>query len=318
MARGSDTRPTYSVHAADQGLAIERRFTTARRAPVRRDRVGAPRRAHRRPGQAGLRAARRRVPQELVTERDQHRRPEVLPRTARNPAARALGQADGRPRRRHDRRPGAAQGGYFASSEDADTFEAELTHILVNQQAAFNSPVWFNVGFEESPQCSACQPYHALVSTPEGMVPIGKLVEDEAIGREIYDAHGTTQIVAVKDNGRKPVYRVTLRNGSFVEATADHVVKAVSKRRTTPQWLRIDELRIGMRMHLHPHRARRLQPAFVAAGHGDFGAFDASGIESELLYGRGTAHLGCGGRAWPAGFRRTVSSGSTRLERTVR
>ncbi len=46
--------------------------------------------------------------------------------------------------------------GYFASDEDADTFEAELTHILVHQMAAFNSPVWFNVGFEESPQCSAC------------------------------------------------------------------------------------------------------------------------------------------------------------------
>jgi ribonucleoside-diphosphate reductase alpha chain len=46
--------------------------------------------------------------------------------------------------------------GYFASEEDGDAFEAELTHILVNQIAAFNSPVWFNVGFEESPQCSAC------------------------------------------------------------------------------------------------------------------------------------------------------------------
>ncbi|WP_028062369.1 vitamin B12-dependent ribonucleotide reductase [Solirubrobacter soli] len=46
--------------------------------------------------------------------------------------------------------------GYFASEEDGDTFEAELTHILLNQIAAFNSPVWFNVGFEESPQCSAC------------------------------------------------------------------------------------------------------------------------------------------------------------------
>jgi ribonucleoside-diphosphate reductase alpha chain len=46
--------------------------------------------------------------------------------------------------------------GYFSSSEDADAFEAELTHILVNQIAAFNSPVWFNVGFEERPQCSAC------------------------------------------------------------------------------------------------------------------------------------------------------------------
>jgi ribonucleoside-diphosphate reductase alpha chain len=47
-------------------------------------------------------------------------------------------------------------GGYFASDEDADTFEAELKAILVNQMAAFNSPVWFNVGFEEQPQCSAC------------------------------------------------------------------------------------------------------------------------------------------------------------------
>jgi ribonucleoside-diphosphate reductase alpha chain len=47
-------------------------------------------------------------------------------------------------------------GGYFATDEEADTFEAELKAILVNQYAAFNSPVWFNVGFEERPQCSAC------------------------------------------------------------------------------------------------------------------------------------------------------------------
>jgi ribonucleoside-diphosphate reductase alpha chain len=48
------------------------------------------------------------------------------------------------------------QGGYFLDDDDADTFEAELKAILVNQMAAFNSPVWFNVGFEETPQCSAC------------------------------------------------------------------------------------------------------------------------------------------------------------------
>jgi ribonucleoside-diphosphate reductase alpha chain len=46
--------------------------------------------------------------------------------------------------------------GYFATDEEADTFEAELKAILVNQLASFNSPVWFNVGFEERPQCSAC------------------------------------------------------------------------------------------------------------------------------------------------------------------
>src|SRR5690348_12769227 len=47
-------------------------------------------------------------------------------------------------------------GGYFASDEEAQTFEDELKFILVNQYVAFNSPVWFNVGFEEKPQCSAC------------------------------------------------------------------------------------------------------------------------------------------------------------------
>jgi ribonucleoside-diphosphate reductase alpha chain len=46
--------------------------------------------------------------------------------------------------------------GYFAAEEDGEVFEAELTHILLHQMAAFNSPVWFNVGFEENPQCSAC------------------------------------------------------------------------------------------------------------------------------------------------------------------
>jgi ribonucleoside-diphosphate reductase alpha chain len=46
--------------------------------------------------------------------------------------------------------------GYFATAEDGDAFEAELTYILLHQMAAFNSPVWFNVGFEENPQCSAC------------------------------------------------------------------------------------------------------------------------------------------------------------------
>ncbi|HJT17170.1 MAG TPA: vitamin B12-dependent ribonucleotide reductase [Thermoanaerobaculia bacterium] len=48
------------------------------------------------------------------------------------------------------------EGGYFATPEDGDTFRDELTHILVYQMASFNSPVWFNVGIEPRPQCSAC------------------------------------------------------------------------------------------------------------------------------------------------------------------
>lgn len=47
-------------------------------------------------------------------------------------------------------------GGYFGSEEEADTFRGELKHILVQQRACFNSPVWFNLGIEEKPQCSAC------------------------------------------------------------------------------------------------------------------------------------------------------------------
>src|SRR5256884_4274601 len=146
--------------------------------------------------------------------------------------------------------------GYFATEEEAETFEAELKAILVNQLASFNSPVWFNVGFEEKPQCSACQPYHALVSTPEGMVPIGELVDDDQTGREVYDASGTTRIVAVKHNGRKPVYRVSLSNGSFVEATPDHVVKTASD--VGFSWLRVDQLRTGMKMQHFPLRVREL------------------------------------------------------------
>ena len=48
------------------------------------------------------------------------------------------------------------RGAYFATAEDGDAFEAELSSILVNQRAAFNSPVWFNVGVTPKPQCSAC------------------------------------------------------------------------------------------------------------------------------------------------------------------
>jgi ribonucleoside-diphosphate reductase alpha chain len=46
--------------------------------------------------------------------------------------------------------------GYFASPADGEAFRSELTHLLVNQRAAFNSPVWFNVGVEPEPQSSAC------------------------------------------------------------------------------------------------------------------------------------------------------------------
>jgi ribonucleoside-diphosphate reductase alpha chain len=47
-------------------------------------------------------------------------------------------------------------GGVFATGEDRDAFHDELQHLVINQKMAFNSPVWFNVGVVEHPQCSAC------------------------------------------------------------------------------------------------------------------------------------------------------------------
>jgi ribonucleoside-diphosphate reductase alpha chain len=46
--------------------------------------------------------------------------------------------------------------GYFKSEQDAWAFRDELVHLLLHQKMAFNSPVWFNVGVEAYPQCSAC------------------------------------------------------------------------------------------------------------------------------------------------------------------
>jgi ribonucleoside-diphosphate reductase alpha chain len=285
MARTLNSAQTnHSVRAADQGLAIERRLTREGVHPF--DEI-----------EWEMRDAVIGDPAKPAFEQREVEFPKSWSQNATNIVTQKYFRGQlGTPRRERSVKQMVGRvagtiaawgraGGYFASSADAEAFEAELTHILVNQQAAFNSPVWFNVGFEESPQCSACQPYHALVSTPKGMVPIGQLVEEEQIGHEVYDSNGTTRVVAVKANGRKPVFRIRLRNGSFVEATSDHVVKAVSKRRTQPQWLRIDELQPGMRLHLHPHRAKVLEPAFVAAGHGTAGPWDAAEVERDLVPG---------------------------------
>jgi ribonucleoside-diphosphate reductase alpha chain len=50
----------------------------------------------------------------------------------------------------------AREQAYFASEDDLLAFSDELKHLLVFQKGSFNSPVWFNCGFERAPQCSAC------------------------------------------------------------------------------------------------------------------------------------------------------------------
>ncbi len=67
--------------------------------------------------------------------------------------------------------------GYFASEEDAEIFYHELLFLLVNQYMSFNSPVWFNVGVEKMPQCSAC----FINSVKDSMSSILELAKTEGM-----------------------------------------------------------------------------------------------------------------------------------------
>ncbi len=62
---------------------------------------------------------------------------------------------------------------YFASEDDLQAFSNDLKHLLVNQKAAFNSPVWFNCGFEPAPQCSACF-INSVQDTMESILTLAK------------------------------------------------------------------------------------------------------------------------------------------------
>ncbi len=93
-------------------------------------------------------------------------------------------------------------------------------------------------------QASACQPYNSLVNTPGGLVPIGRLVEQNAVGTKVLDAHGVTRIVAVKSNGQKPVLRLHTKAGHVLDVTADHLVWR-SSGDTTGRFVPAGELRPG-------------------------------------------------------------------------
>jgi ribonucleoside-diphosphate reductase alpha chain len=166
--------------------------------------------------------------------------------------------------------------GYFDTPSDARAFYDELCSMLASQVAAPNSPQWFNTGLHyayglsgpaqghyyvdpdtgiltrassayERPQPHACQPYHALVSTPEGPLPIGQIVTKHLVGLEVYDGRtegtGTTRVVAVQENGEKAVFRIELKNGVAVEATGDHLVWAIVN--GVGAWRRVDEVEPG-------------------------------------------------------------------------
>jgi ribonucleotide reductase alpha subunit len=145
--------------------------------------------------------------------------------------------------------------GYFVDDQEGAAFRNELKYVLLHQRAAFNSPVWFNIGVEGVPsQASACQPYDAPVITTEGPVPIGKLVEEHAIGTKVWFADGLTRIVAVKHNGRRPVVRVHTKAGYTLDVTPDHLVWR-SGPGVKPGFVPAAELRPNDRLSWHRHES---------------------------------------------------------------
>jgi ribonucleoside-diphosphate reductase alpha chain len=62
---------------------------------------------------------------------------------------------------------------YFATDDDLQAFSDDLKHLLVYQKASFNSPVWFNCGFEKHPQCSACF-INSVQDTMESILTLAK------------------------------------------------------------------------------------------------------------------------------------------------
>ena len=145
--------------------------------------------------------------------------------------------------------------GYFVDDAEAEVFRDELKYLIIHQMAAFNSPVWFNIGVDGVPQQgSACQPYHALVSTSDGLVPIGRLVEDGALGTKVLDANGVTRIVAVQHNGTKEVLRITTKAGHQLEVTPDHLVWRANDARCG-RFVPAGELRPGDALTWHRNEA---------------------------------------------------------------
>lgn len=193
------------------------------------------------------------------------------------------------------RRAGEKQGGYFETPEDADTFEAELTYMLATQKAAFNSPVWFNTGLFESygikgspsgrwavdtdgsavemasdyerPGVSACQPYHSLVLTERGLMPIGRIVEGNLVGLKVHDGTDWTEVKATKVNGVKLVHRVRLVDGREIEATGDHLVCAhIQRRKKAEEWVKVEDLKPGMYMRSYAKAEETAWDTRVADG----------------------------------------------------
>lgn len=149
--------------------------------------------------------------------------------------------------------------GYFDTAEDAQAFYDEVAYTLLKQMTAPNSPQWFNTGLHYAygisgsaqghyytdpdtgklaksadsyshPQPHACARRNTLLFTNEGIRTIGDIVENNKVGIRVFDGNRLVNVLAVKNNGVKSVYRASLKNGNFIEFTDDHQVWSSDKR----------------------------------------------------------------------------------------
>lgn len=164
--------------------------------------------------------------------------------------------------------------GYFDTEADAKAFYDEMCYMLASQMAAPNSPQWFNTGLNwaygiegpsqghhyvdpktgqmtESqdaythPQPHACGRYNTKLFTNQGIRDLGEIVDNEDVGLQVFDGKQFVDILAVKNNGIRKLYRATLKNGNYIEFTNDHPIFSSDKRLKDQgqyQWLPLEEI----------------------------------------------------------------------------
>ncbi|CAN5548070.1 hypothetical protein BH10BAC5_BH10BAC5_09010 [soil metagenome] len=148
---------------------------------------------------------------------------------------------------------------YFDKEDDAVNFYQELCYMLAMQIAAPNSPQWFNTGLNWAygitgpsqghfyvdpnsgelttsedaythPQPHACATGNTKIFTDKGIYEISDIVDNDLKGLKIYDGSDMAELIAVKNNGIRSVYRATLNNGNYIEFTDDHLIYTSDKR----------------------------------------------------------------------------------------
>jgi ribonucleoside-diphosphate reductase alpha chain len=127
---------------------------------------------------------------------------------------------------------------YFATETDAEIFQKELYHLLINQMASFNSPVWFNLGVNEKPQCSAC----FINSVEDDMDSILDLVKIE--GNLFKQGSGTGTNFSPLRGKNKPLSNGGVASGpvSFMKGfdTFAGVIKSAGKMRRAAKMVILD------------------------------------------------------------------------------